>query len=76
MLRPHRSPAIAVAGAVVFVFVISTKCAYAYIDPGTGSYVLQVLAASILAGVFVIKCKWQSIRDAVARMCKRKADGQ
>jgi hypothetical protein len=75
MLRLHKSLSPAIIGTTLLLFVASDKCAYAYIDPGTGSYVIQVLAASILAAAFVIKSTWRSIRDAIARMCKRRSDG-
>lgn len=36
--------------------------AHAYIDPGTGSYVLQIVIAGIAAGAFAIKMFWRRIR--------------
>lgn len=33
----------------------------AYLDPGTGSFMLQMLGAAILGGVFSIKIFWQRI---------------
>jgi len=33
----------------------------AYVDPGTGSYLLQLLIATILGGLFVIKTYWRRI---------------
>ena len=66
------------AAAAVSAFLLllaSEKCACAYIDPGTGSYVLQVVAASLLALAFVVKSTWRTIRDAVVKICKRRPDG-
>lgn len=34
---------------------------HAYLDPGTGSFVLQVLVASLLGAVFIIKRYWIKI---------------
>lgn len=39
----------------------ATSWLLAYVDPGTGSYVLQVLLAGALAGVFSIKLFWRRI---------------
>jgi hypothetical protein len=75
MLRLLNSSAFAIAGTVFLLIIASDKSAYAYIDPGTGSYVIQVVAASVLAAAFVIKSTWRSIRDAVAKVCKRRSDG-
>lgn len=55
------------AVSAVVLFTASSSGAYAYIDPGTGSYVLQVVVASVLAAAFVVKSTWRSIRDAVVR---------
>jgi hypothetical protein len=47
---------------IVFLFlIISTKPVYAYLDPGTGSFILQILAASALGALFAIKTFWRSI---------------
>ena len=34
---------------------------FAYIDPGTGSYLVQLLIATILGGLFVVKTYWRKI---------------
>ena len=41
--------------------IIAGGAAHAYIDPGTGSYVLQVLIASLLGAAFVVKATWKSL---------------
>jgi hypothetical protein len=33
-----------------------------YIDPGSGSYVIQVIVAAILGAAFWIKMSWQRIK--------------
>lgn len=37
--------------------------AYAYLDPGTGSYLLQILAAVLFGSIFVIKLWWNKIKS-------------
>ena len=39
--------------------------AYAYIDPGTGSYLFQILAAMVLGSLFGIKMAWNRIVETV-----------
>lgn len=34
---------------------------HAYLDPGSGSFILQVLLAALLGGMFLIKTYWQKI---------------
>ena len=33
-----------------------------YLDPGSGSYILQILLASLLGGFFVVKANWKRIK--------------
>jgi len=47
------------AAAVLAAF---SGSALAYIDPGTGSMVLQMAVAGVLAGLFYIKMAWSKIK--------------
>ena len=44
----------------IFILVLASD-AGAYVDPGTGSYVLQILIAGLVAGLFAIKMFWLQI---------------
>ncbi len=46
---------------VILFLSFSTKNAHAYLDPGTGSFILQVVAAGALGGLFAIKTFWGNI---------------
>lgn len=50
----------------IFVFLVSvclfTADAHAYLDPGTGSYVLQIVLAGVAAALFVVKLFWVKIK--------------
>lgn len=46
---------------VLLFLSFSTKNAHAYLDPGTGSFILQVLAAGALGGLFAVKTFWGNI---------------
>jgi len=54
------------------LFLMFAPHAHAYLDPGTGSYVLQVVAAVFLAGTVVIKGFWKNIRDIFDKLFSRK----
>lgn len=44
------------------LFILSLQYpAWAYIDPGTGSYVIQIVIAAVVGGAFAIKAFWQKI---------------
>ena len=51
--------------AVVLLIVFSAP-ANAYIDPGSGSYMLQILLAGILAAVYSIKLSWHRLKSFAA----------
>jgi hypothetical protein len=51
--------------------IVCTQPAYAYLDPGTGSLILQGLIASLAAAAGVISLYWQKIKDVFS---KRKQD--
>ena len=47
---------------LLLVFVLSfTNSAFAYLDPGSGSYILQMLIAGILGSLYAIKLYWAKI---------------
>ena len=52
----------------LFVFLLSTSPAYAYLDPGTGSMILQMTIAGILSVAFTLKMYWYRIKNVAKRM--------
>lgn len=40
--------------------------AYAYLDPGTGSYVLQLVLGAMVGMLFAVKMFWKNIRTFIA----------
>ena len=49
-------------GFLVLSYMIFPCKGYAYLDPGTGSYFLQLLIASVLGGLYAIKVFWKNIK--------------
>jgi len=45
----------------------------AYLDPGSGSLMLQVLIAGMLSGMFVMKSYFTMIRQSAQRFFRRNA---
>ena len=48
------------------VWLVSPVSSYAYIDPGTGSFVLQLLIAGFLGAIFYLKFYWRKVKLFVA----------
>ncbi len=47
----------------------------AYLDPGTGSYLVQLLLAGLLAAGLAIRLFWHNISDLVRRVFSRDKAG-
>jgi hypothetical protein len=55
-------------GVVAFIgCVLHPELAWAYMDPGTGSYVLQILIATFMGAAFAIKMYWRRIKAFIKR---------
>ena len=50
-----------------FSLMVQMKSAHAYIDLGTGSYLLQMLLATVLASIFMLKVFWHRLTSRIAR---------
>jgi len=53
---------------VSLILLIFTHDAFAYIDPGTGSYFLQLLIAGLLGAFFAIKIFWKNIKTSLTNL--------
>lgn len=54
---------------------LMTKTAAGYIDPGTGSYMLQIAIAFLVGLAFSIKVFWKKIAAFLRKMFGRKTRG-
>ncbi len=46
---------------ILIILLLFPSVAYCYLDPGTGSYLIQILAAVLFGGIFVLKTFWSKI---------------
>ncbi|RJX30585.1 MAG: hypothetical protein C4525_12410 [Desulfarculus sp.] len=53
--------------------LIWARPAWAYLDPGAGSYALQIIIASLLGGAFFLRTQWRRLKSFFQR--KRDQDG-
>jgi hypothetical protein len=56
---------------VCLLFLIFPRAVYAYIDPGTGSYILQLIIATLLGVTFTIKAYWKSIKTFLGNILRK-----
>ncbi len=48
---------------VMFLYLAFPSFAYAYLDPGTGSYIFQLIIAGMVGLFFAIKVYWRRIKS-------------
>lgn len=48
--------------------------AYAYLDPGTGSYIFQMLLGLMVGAVFAAKIYWQKLISFFSGIFSKKSD--
>lgn len=68
-----------ILGTLVFVpglYFFSVLNAFAYIDPGSGSYVLQIIIASVLGILTLIKIYWSKLKTFFASFLVKKPDNE
>ena len=53
--------------AIVGAVALAPSSAHAYIDPGTGSMILQGIIAGVVGGLVGIKMYWQRIKAIFSR---------
>lgn len=51
--------------AVAVILFTSTVSAHAYLDPGTGSILLQGAIGAIASGLFFVKLYWTKVRTVL-----------
>ncbi len=56
---------------LMIITLVMVKNTYAYIDPGSGSYLLQIVAAGLLSSIFIIKKFWGDIKKIVSSLLKK-----
>jgi len=62
------------AGALA-VFVLGVAPAYAYLDPGTGSMIVQSIAAIVLTAGAMAGVFWKAIKNFFLHMGKQRKNG-
>lgn len=58
----------------LFLLLLFPSFAYAYIDPGSGSLIIQVVIAGIVSSIFALKIFWQKIKNFFTEKFSKKID--
>jgi hypothetical protein len=47
------------------------RAGFAYLDPGSGSYLLQLLIAGVLGALFLLRGYWGRVKNSILRLIRR-----
>lgn len=56
---------------LVEILTAPAKANPAYLDPGSGSFILQLLLAALVGSAFIIKSYWKKITDFFRKLFSR-----
>ncbi len=62
-----------VLALLVFCFGVLPAPVFAYLDPGTGSFIFQILVGAVVGGVFFLKSYLASIKEKINSMFGRQS---
>lgn len=65
---------IQITAFILFVFFTVAPKADAYLDPGTGSYLVQIMTAAFFGGAFFIATCWKQVKQFFVSMFSRKGN--
>jgi len=60
---------------ISFCFLLPVSV-HAYLDPGTGSYIFQLLIAGLIGAAFAAKMYWKKIKNFMASTFSKKRQSQ
>jgi hypothetical protein len=67
-MNRSRRPTFPIIALAVLISPILLQLAYGYLDPGTGSYILQLILGSLLGGLFAVGLFWKKVIAFVKRL--------
>ncbi len=53
---------VSVLGPALCCYLLTTANSFSYIDPGTGSYIIQIIIASVLAVLTLSRIYWSRLK--------------
>ncbi len=71
MTKTSRSSVLA---AVLFACIWCSESAHAYLDPGSGSFLLNAIVTALIGSALAIKIFWQRVKAFFSRLFSRSAE--
>jgi hypothetical protein len=57
-----------------FLFLLFPVKAHAYLDPGSGSYLVQIIVASLAGAGYFLKINWGKVKSILSKKKTQKSD--
>lgn len=57
--------------SLLFFVAVMPKIVWAYLDPGSGSYLLQMILGVVLGGVYFFRNSLKILKDKIASFVKK-----
>jgi hypothetical protein len=57
---------------LILYLVVSPAPAHAYLDPGTGSYITQIVIGFLVGGLYMSKIYWHQLKSLLTNLFTRK----
>jgi hypothetical protein len=57
-----------IASLLAAICLMPLRHVHAYVDPGSGSYLLQLLVATLFGALFAVRVFWVRIKGLLSRM--------
>lgn len=56
------------------IFLLTPSTCFAYLDPGSGSYLIQIIIASLAGVGYLLKVNWEKVKNIFAKKETVKSD--
>ena len=70
-----KTPFFPLMSIVLLLLLLFERPAEAYIDPGSASYLFQLLAGALLGGLFLLRTYWNRVVTTLRSLVSRDAAG-
>jgi hypothetical protein len=73
-MRRRNRPFLPLLILILLISPVTLQLAYGYLDPGTGSYIIQLLVGGLLGGLFAVGLFWKRVIAYVKRIFRSRKD--
>jgi hypothetical protein len=59
------------SAVLLFTLLFPTRAFAGYLDPGSGSFFIQLIIATIVGGLISVKLYWKNIKENISSLFKK-----